>query len=234
MAIFHPVTLPPPPPEPYPYPAPDAYKEPFSNPSASPTPLLHTPMPMLYPEPTQSPLYAYPMTTPAVPLPLAPAPLKGQVVIPLYTPHNGQLWFHPLLRHTSAFLYITGRRHSGRRVPCWPRFRLDCPFPALPITCSALSHIDNNNSSTRRLSQSRRSAMVPLQHEYHTTSVSLHAPDPSRHPLRLHSCTRPHPPKSRWRYYRQSRCPRRNLSARRLTQIRSHRASGGRAHGRGA
>jgi hypothetical protein len=95
VAIFHPATLPPPPPEPYPYPAPDAYMDPSSNPTASPTPLLHTPMPMLYPEPTQPPLYAYPMTPPVVPLPLAPAPLNGQLVIPPYTPHNGQLWFPP-------------------------------------------------------------------------------------------------------------------------------------------
>lgn len=91
VAIFHPATLPPPPPEPYPYPAPDAYMDPVS---VSPTPLLHTPMPMLYPEPTQSPLYAYH----AIPLPLSPAPmpLNGQLVIPPYTPHNGQLWFPPL------------------------------------------------------------------------------------------------------------------------------------------
>ena len=38
-----------PPPEPYPYPAPDAYMEPSSYPTASPTPLLYTPMPTQYP-----------------------------------------------------------------------------------------------------------------------------------------------------------------------------------------
>ena len=52
----------------------------------APAPLLHSQIPMLYPEPTQSPLYA-------LPLPLSPAP--GQLVIPPYTPHNGQLWFAP-------------------------------------------------------------------------------------------------------------------------------------------
>ena len=56
------------------------------SPAPAPAPLLHSPMPMLYPEPTQSPLYA-------LPLPLSPAP--GQLVIPPYTPHNGQLWFAP-------------------------------------------------------------------------------------------------------------------------------------------
>ena len=60
-------------------------------PVLSPAPLLHTPMPMLHPESTQSPLYVYP--SPALPLPLSPAP--GQLVIPPYTPHNGQLWFPP-------------------------------------------------------------------------------------------------------------------------------------------
>ncbi|KAF8266493.1 hypothetical protein EI94DRAFT_184194 [Lactarius quietus] len=94
VAIFHPATLPSPPPEPYPYPASDVYMDPYSNPNSltSPTPLLHTPMPMLYPEPMQSPLYAYPMTPP---LPLALAPANGQLIIPPYAPHNGQLWFPP-------------------------------------------------------------------------------------------------------------------------------------------
>ena len=58
-------------------------------PVSSPAPLLHTPMPILYTEPTQSPLYMYP--SPVLPLPLSPA--LGQMVIPPYTPHNGQLWF---------------------------------------------------------------------------------------------------------------------------------------------
>ena len=54
--------------------------------SPAPAPLLHSPMPMLHPEPTQSPLYS-------LPLPLSPAP--GQLVIPPYPSHNGQLWFAP-------------------------------------------------------------------------------------------------------------------------------------------
>ncbi|KAH9050367.1 hypothetical protein EDB83DRAFT_2522522 [Lactarius deliciosus] len=94
VAIFHPATLPPPPPEPYPYPAPDAYLDPYlnHNPAVSPPPHLPTPMPMPYAERVQSPLYVYPMTPP---LPSAPAPLHGPLVIPPYRSHDGQLWFPP-------------------------------------------------------------------------------------------------------------------------------------------
>ncbi|KAH9017290.1 hypothetical protein EDB84DRAFT_1566886 [Lactarius hengduanensis] len=98
VAIFHPATLPPPPPEPYPYPAPDAYLDPYlnRNPSVSPPPPLPTPMPMPYAERAQSPFYVYPMTPPlALPLPSAPAPLHGPLVIPPYRSHDGQLWFPP-------------------------------------------------------------------------------------------------------------------------------------------
>jgi hypothetical protein len=46
---------------------------------------------MLYPEPTQCPLYTYPMTLPMVPLPLSLVPLNGLLVIPPNTPYRGQL-----------------------------------------------------------------------------------------------------------------------------------------------
>ena len=92
VAIFHTATLPPPPPEPYPYPTPGAYSTMDPIPLVlSAALLLHSPMPILYPEPTQSPIYTY--HSPALPLPSSPAP--GQLVIPSYTPHNGQLWFPP-------------------------------------------------------------------------------------------------------------------------------------------
>ena len=104
VAIFHTATLPPPPPEPYPYPTPGAYSTMDPIPLVlSAALLLHSPMPILYPEPTQSPIYTY--HSPALPLPSSPAP--GQLVIPSYTPHNGQLWFPPPPPPTS---YVHQRR----------------------------------------------------------------------------------------------------------------------------
>jgi hypothetical protein len=131
--------------------------------SVSPTPLLHTPMPMLYPEPTQSPLYAYH----AIPLPLSPAPmpLNGQLVIPPYTPHNGQLWFPPLppayiggggdpiyyqpppLRPASAYNNLTGTDD-----PVWPaRFRNSrsrAQFLLATATATAATRTDDRPRST--------------------------------------------------------------------------------------
>ena len=116
VAIFHTATLPPPPPEPYPYPTPGAYSTMDPIPLVlSAALLLHSPMPILYPEPTQSPIYTY--HSPALLLPSSPAP--GQLVIPSYTPHNGQLWFPPppnFLRTSTAIRYITNR-HSAQKIP---------------------------------------------------------------------------------------------------------------------
>jgi hypothetical protein len=50
---------------------------------------------MLYPEPTQSPLYTYPMTLPVLPLPLSLVPLNRQLAILPNIPYSGQLLFPP-------------------------------------------------------------------------------------------------------------------------------------------
>ncbi|KAH9050366.1 hypothetical protein EDB83DRAFT_2522520 [Lactarius deliciosus] len=57
----------------------------------------------------QSPLYVNPMIPPlALPLPSAPAPLHGPLVIPLYRSHDGQLWFPPRLPYWLPSPHISG------------------------------------------------------------------------------------------------------------------------------
>ncbi|KAH9011156.1 hypothetical protein EDB84DRAFT_1569922 [Lactarius hengduanensis] len=169
---------------PGPYAAPDAYLDPYlnHNPSASPSPHLPTSMSMLYAERAQSPLYIYPMTPPlALPLPSAPAPLHGPLISPPYRAHDGQLWFPP-----APPAYI-GDPSYGQPPPHQPESdnpalyrlrspRLDCPFPAHPITCSVLSLIQQ---------QQQYPPQQTIGHGtlYHITSAQPHAPAPSRRPL---------------------------------------------------
>ncbi|KAH9164681.1 hypothetical protein EDB89DRAFT_2077820 [Lactarius sanguifluus] len=91
-------------------------------------------MPMPYAERAQSPLYVYPMTPPlALPLPSAPASLRYHIDHTMDSSGS-----HLLLLHISA---DPPRPASANPTPVLAAIpRLDCLFPAHPITCSVLSH----------------------------------------------------------------------------------------------